>query len=156
METQHPRMKQNKLDKADMTNRILFILSLLGACIALYVTQSFLRHSSILCVNGGCEAVRKNTASYLLGIPVPAYGLMGYALLTTLTFLRTTSSLLKRQLFPYIRGIATGGVAFVAWFTYTELFVIHAICTWCALSAVIMTTICILTWNRSNTTKEVA
>ena len=148
-------MKQNKPDKADMTNRILFILSLLGACIALYVTQSFLRHSAILCVNGGCDAVRKSTASYLLGIPVPTYGLIGYTLLSILTFLRTTSGSLKRQLFPYIRGVATGGVAFVAWFTYTEFFVIHAICTWCALSAVIMTTICILTWNKSNTTKEV-
>lgn len=154
MKTGGLRMKKIKPNKADMNNRVLFILSLLGACIALYVTQSFLRHSAILCVNGGCEAVRKSASSYLLGIPVPAYGFIGYTLLTVLTFLRTTSAYLKSILLPYIRGIATGGVIFVAWFTYTELFVIHAICTWCALSAVLMTTICILTWSKSNITKE--
>ena len=40
---------------------------------------------------------------------------------------RTTSSTLEKKLLPYIVGIASGGVAFVAWFTYTELFIIRAI-----------------------------
>jgi uncharacterized membrane protein len=34
--------------------------------------------------------------------------------------------------------ILTGwGVVFSAWLTYLELFVIHAICRWCVVSAVI-------------------
>ena len=44
---------------------------------------------------------------------------------------------------PTIAG-ATFGVLFVSWFTYTELFVIKAICTWCAVSAVNMVIIFIL------------
>ena len=63
-----------------------------------------------------------------------------------LAFLRTTSSTLEKKLLPYIVGIASGGVAFVAWFTYTELFIIRAICTWCAVSAVNMAVICTLAW----------
>lgn len=123
-------------------NRIIFILSLLGIAIAIYVLQSFLRKTPIVCLNSGCELVRKNPASYLFGIPVPAFGLVGYTFLAILAFLRTTSD--DRRLLKIILGIAAGGVAFVTWFTYTEIFVIRAICTWCAVSAVNMLTIFLL------------
>lgn len=125
-------------------NRLIFFLSLLGIAIAVYVLQSFIRQTSIVCVNTGCEMVRKSSASYLFGIPVPAFGLVGYSLLAALAFLRTTSHRLQTNLLPWILGIAAGGVAFVTWFTYTELFVIRAVCTWCAVSAVNMLIIFIL------------
>lgn len=123
-------------------NRIIFVLSIIGLIIAIYVLQSFLRGTSIVCVNNGCEQVRKNPASYLMGIPVPAFGLVGYTLLTILSFLRTTTK--DKRLLITILAIATGGFFFVLWFTLTEIFVIKAICTWCAISAGIMTTILIL------------
>lgn len=127
-------------------NRAIFILSLVGVVIALYVLQSFLRAVPIVCLNSGCELVRKNPASYLFGIPVPAFGLAGYSLLALLAFFRTTQfSILNSQFsLKLMLGIATFGVAFVSWFTYTELFVIGAVCTWCAVSAVNMVTIFIL------------
>lgn len=118
-------------------NRIIFFLSLLGIIMAIYVTQSFIRQTGIVCVTSGCELVRKHPASYLFGtVPVPAVGLVGYSLLALLSFLRTTKntpSLLKGML-----GISTFGVLFVSWFTYIELTVIKGICTWCAISAVNM------------------
>ena len=128
------------------TNRILFILSLLGIAIAIYVLQSFLRDAPIVCLNSGCEIVRKSPASKLFGFPVPGYGLVGYAILAILAFLRTTSTKLNKQLLPWIVGIASGGVAFVSWFTYMELFVIRGLCTWCAVSAVNMVTIAAIAW----------
>lgn len=131
---------------SNQTNRIIFILSLLGIAIAIYVLQSFLRDAPIVCLNSGCEIVRKSPASKLFGFPVPGYGLVGYAILAILAFLRTTSTKLNKQLLPWIVGIATGGVAFVGWFTYTELFVIRSVCTWCAVSAVNMVTIAALAW----------
>ena len=36
------------------------------------------------------------------------------------------------------------GVAFSAYLTYLELFVLKAICSWCVLSAITMTAICML------------
>ena len=122
------------------TNRILFVLALIGVAIALYVTQSFLRKSPIVCLNSGCELVRKNPASYLMGIPVPAFGLVGYAILVVLTFLRTTSKELEKKLLPWIVGVTGGGVLFVSWFTYTEAFVIGGFCTWCVVSTFNMIT----------------
>lgn len=127
-------------------NRVIFILSLLGVLMAIYVLQSFLRNTGIVCVTNGCEAVRKNPASWPLGIPVPAVGLIGYTILTICAFLKTMNHEQKIQtiLKNIMLGMATFGVLFVSWFTYTELFVIKGICTWCAISAVNMVVIFIL------------
>lgn len=124
-------------------NRAIFILSLLGFFIAIYVLQSFVRQTSIVCVNTGCELVRKNPASYPFGIPVPAFGLIGYACLVILSFWRTMSK--KPWLLKGSLGIAIFGVCFTLWFTYTEIFVIGAVCTWCAISTVNMFVIFLLT-----------
>ncbi len=125
-------------------NRIIFVLAIIGVVIAAYVTQSFLRNTNILCVNTGCELVRKSPASYLFGVlPVPSVGLVGYGLLAIFAFLRT--SLKKKLLIKLMLAVATFGVFFVSWFTYTELFVIKGVCTWCAISAVNMTVIFFLT-----------
>ena len=129
-------------------NRIIFILSLIGFCIALYVTQSFLRKKGILCVNTGCELVRKSPASYLFGVvPVPSVGLMGYAVLAIAAFARTMNQKkhVDTLLLRIMLGMSAFGVVFVSWFTYTELFVIRGICTWCAISAVLMVCIFVLT-----------
>jgi Vitamin K epoxide reductase family. len=37
-----------------------------------------------------------------------------------------------------------GGFLFTLWLTYLELFVIHAMCQWCVISAIIVTTIFIV------------
>jgi len=124
-------MKQKTL-----LNRSIFVLSIAGIIIAAYVTQSFLRKVGIVCVSSGCELVRKNPASYLLGIPVPSVGLLGYSVIAILAFIRSSST--NKNLIKGIVGMTTFGVCFTTWFTYTELFVIHGICMWCAISTVNM------------------
>jgi uncharacterized membrane protein len=129
------------LDKNVFINRIIFILSIAGIIMAIYVLQSFLRQSSIICLTGsGCETVRKSPFSYIFGIPIPAFGLVGYAGLAILSFLKTLNlSTVNRQLSTKIMfAIAIFGICFVTWFTYMELFVIKGICMWCAISAVNM------------------
>lgn len=142
---------ESSLPKLQLTNRLVFMLSLIGIVMAIYVLQSFLRGTPIVCVNSGCELVRKNPASYILGIPVPAFGLVGYILLAVLAFLRTTNNQ-QRTTNTYLSimlAIATFGVGFVSWFTYTEITVIKAACTWCALSAVNMLVIfCLLLYSK--------
>lgn len=120
-------------------NRIIFVLALIGIVIAAYVTQGFLRQAPIVCVNTGCELVRKSPASYLFGfLPVPSVGLLGYTLIAIFAFLRTTSEANMKKWLYGILGMAAFGVCFVTWFTYTEIFVIKGICTWCAISAINM------------------
>ncbi len=124
-------------------NRIIFILSIIGVIVAAYVLQGWLRNSPLVCINGSeCAAVSKSPYSYPFGIPVPAVGLIGYAFLTVLAFARTAST--DKRLLWGILGMGAFGVVFVSWFTYTELFIIHAVCTWCAVSAVNMYVIFLL------------
>jgi len=128
-------MTNETLDKN--LNRLMFILSIAGCIMGIYVLQSFLRQTGIVCLTGGgCEAVRKSALAYPLGIPVPAVGVLGYAILITLTFLRTIKE--NKKLLLGIIGMATFGICFVSWFTYTEIFLIKGICMWCAISAVNM------------------
>lgn len=131
-------MKQSSQSGRNITiNRIIFVLSVIGMVIAIYVTQSFLRKTGIVCVNSGCELVRKSPASYLFGsIPVPSVGLLGYAGLAILAFLKTVKE--KAWIWKAMMGISLFGVGFVSWFTYTEIFVIKGMCTWCAISALNM------------------
>ncbi len=117
-------------------NRIIFILSIVGIGIALYVTQSFVRKVGIVCATSGCELVRKSPASYIYGIPIPAVGLVGYGVVAILAFLRTSSP--NKNLLKGIMGITGFGVAFTLWFTYIELFIIKGICMWCVLSTINM------------------
>lgn len=120
-------------------NRVIFVLALVGVAMAIYVLQSFVRQTNIVCLTSGCEVVRKHPASYPLGIPVPAFGLVGYSFLAILAFARTASA--AKWLLRAMLGIAVFGVSFVTWFTYTEVVVIKAVCTWCAVSAVNMAVI---------------
>jgi uncharacterized membrane protein len=119
-----------------LLNRIMFVLAIVGIIIAAYVTQSFLRKVGIVCVSSGCELVRKNPASYFWSIPVPSVGLFGYAAIAILAFARSSSK--NINLLKGILGMTTFGVLFTSWFTYTELFVIHGVCMWCAISTVNM------------------
>lgn len=135
--------KQITKPQSYMYNRIIFVLCVVGILIAIYVLQSFLRKTSIVCLTTGCELVRKSPASYIFGIPVPAFGLVGYSVIAILAFLRTMSR--DRKLLLGMLGIATFGILFVSWFTYTEIFVIGAICTWCAISAMNMAAVFTLT-----------
>ena len=130
--------------KSVLLNRIIFVLSIAGILMAAYVLQGWIRHSSILCLTGGgCTTVQKSALSYPLGIPVPAIGLAGYTILSILSFLRTTSN--NKNLLKGILGMAIFGICFVSWFTYTEVFLIKGVCTWCAVSAVNMYVIFALT-----------
>jgi len=145
----------NKLQQT--TNRIIFVLSIAGVIMAIYVLQSFLRDTGIVCLTGGgCELVRKSPVSYPFGIPVPAFGLVGYTGLAILSFLRTTKiqEQITRNLLNGMLGIAIFGVCFVTWFTVMEIFVIQGICTWCAVSAINMFVIfglVLASWKSSQT-----
>ena len=123
-----------------MTRRMLTTLvALVGFFVALYLA---LYKAGVIgtlaCGAGGCETVQLSRWATFLGLPVAVWGVAYYAFVFALAF----ASLQER--FADARGISlatlivTGwGVLFSAWLTYLELFVIHAICRWCVVSAVI-------------------
>ena len=122
------------------------LLSLAGVLVALYL---YLHKLGIVghlaCGTGGCETVQLSSYSRFLGLDVPLIGVGGY-----LTLLVVSVVALERpgdRRWPaLLRGLSTAGVAFTAWLTYAEFFLIHAVCRWCLGSATIITLICVLAW----------
>jgi uncharacterized membrane protein len=119
------------------------LLALVGLFLALYL---FLHQigvgGELKCGTGGCDTVQASRWATVLGIPVAAYGVVGYAAILAVALAALQPAALgRRGPALLLAALATGGVLFSAWLTYLELFVIHAICRWCVGSAVIITLI---------------
>ena len=110
-------------------------LAVVGLLIAGYL--SWTRLSGGLPVCGplhGCETVALSPYSEILGIPVAFLG-VGFSLVLvglSLVWWRTQD----RRALIGLYGLGLLGVLFVAYLTYLELFVIGAVCVWCATYAV--------------------
>jgi uncharacterized membrane protein len=106
-------------------------LALIGLGISIYLTVLKLAGEVPLCVvGGGCESVQTSRYSVLLGIPVAAYGAAwsAVALAAVVAWWRTGDR--RALLVLYLGGLA--GTLMEGYLVYLELFVIHAVCSWCA------------------------
>ncbi len=119
-------------------------LALAGLVVSLYLLTVHWGWWSAVCLGvGNCEVVNLSRWSELFGIPVALLGALTYISLIVL------STLIWKDLFAeYARlgrfFVAAIGVAFSAYLTYVELFILHEICPWCVLSAILITLIAIL------------
>lgn len=114
---------------------LLAVLDGVGLVIAGYLSWVELRNELPSCaIAKGCETVANSQYSRINGIPVAVFGvllsivLMGLALAWWRT--NRPGLLLSHYSLSFV------GVAFEGYFTYLEIFVIGAICMWCALYAV--------------------
>jgi len=127
-----------------MTKRtIVATLALAGIFVALYLfLYKIGRIGNLSCSIGSCETVNLSRWSIFLGAPVAAWGVGFYVVMFGLSVAslqdRYANSIGMSKALALVSG---GGLVFSAWLTYLELFVIHAICQWCVASALIVTTI---------------
>jgi uncharacterized membrane protein len=123
-----------------MTRRMLTALvALIGLFVALYLA---LYKAGVIgtlaCGVGSCETVQLSRWATFLGLPVAAWGVGYYALVFAIAFAGVQDRWAEsRGLSLALMVLTSWGVLFSAWLTYLELFVIHAICRWCVVSAVI-------------------
>jgi len=121
----------------------MIALTVIGLGIASYLTYVHYAGIKPLCgLGGSCELVQTSVYSRLAGVPVALLGLIGY--LAVLASLLAPEG--ERTRFAAV-AVTTVGFGFSAYLTYRELFSLHAICEWCASSAVIMTLLaCLAVW----------
>ena len=119
------------------------LLALIGLLIALYLALHRVGAiGSLQCGSGGCETVQTSAYAVFLGVPVAFYGVAGYLALFLVSLVGLQTPLLERRGPTLLLAVMGGlGLAFTAYLTYIELFVIHAICRWCVASAVTITLI---------------
>jgi len=126
--------------------RILFatiaVLSLAGVVdSAVALQRHFAKSATTYCdfsQQFNCDIVNRSEYSTLVGIPVAAIGVIGYAVLFVLaTFWKSRPETPNRLL-----GAATGGLAFALYLTYVEAFVLT---TWCILCLISLALIFLIT-----------
>ena len=122
------------------------VLSLTGLLISAYLWM--FKHGyigSLACGTGECATVQLSPYSRFLGVDVSLLGAVAYTVLLGLALVGLQPAWQdRREPARATLLLATGGVAFAAYLTGLELFVIHAICRWCVASAVIITLVLLL------------
>lgn len=117
---------------------LLVPLSLGGLAASAYLTYSHYADRPTECAGvGSCEFVQTSEYADILGVPVALLGLLFFLAFGALVLTRLAAGpgrLPWAQ--PAAFSMALGGLAFVTYLTYVELFVIDAICPWCVATAV--------------------
>ena len=107
------------------------VLALAGLVIALYLEVTRLAGGLPVCgPSGGCETVALSPYSVVLGIPVSAFGVL-YSIVLLVVLAAWWRDGDRRLLYAAY-GMGLIACFFEVYLVYLELFVIHAICVWCA------------------------
>ncbi|MGQ9573152.1 MAG: vitamin K epoxide reductase family protein [Dehalococcoidia bacterium] len=111
----------------------LAVLAIAGMGVAAYLTYSHYADQPIACAGlSGCEAVQNSEYSEMAGIPVALLGVLFCAGLLGLVLGRAARLPLTGEWGSLVAFSMTSvGVAFAAYLTYIELFVVEDICIWC-------------------------
>ena len=121
-------------------------LALIGVFVALYLTLykvGVIGH--LACTVGGCEQVNTSRWATFLGLPVASWGMGFYGVVFIVALVGTMpAQMANRTISTVLIGLTAWGFLFSAWLTSLELFVIHAICEYCVISASLVTVLFVL------------
>ena len=114
------------------------LLALGGLFVSVYLLLYHMGFYGVLaCGAGSCETVQASKYAKFLGVSVPAWGVAFYGAVFVLALMlqagRAETSLPGRLL----ALAALGGLCFSIYLTAIELFVLHAVCMWCVVSAIL-------------------
>ncbi len=93
------------------------------------------------CVIGSsfsCDVVISSVYSSVLGIPVALVGAVGFGLLFVISYVALVSDDEPPALLPAAAALSIVGLAFGAYLTYLEIFVIGAICLLCLAATLLV------------------
>lgn len=124
---------------ADWKGISITALSVAGIILSIYLTLNYFGGRDIsYCITGSdCDVVKKSAFSKILGVPVSLVGIIGYAAILGAIFTVKT----KRRKWNTLFLLATAGFSFSVYLTFIEISVIKAICSYCIVSAILITLI---------------
>jgi uncharacterized membrane protein len=129
---------------------ILAALDVVGLLIALYLSIVELGGGTPSCGPiKGCEEVALSEYSRIGGVPVAVFGVGLSLILLTFAIAWWKTDAYGLLLAHY--GLSLAGVLFEAYFIYLQVFVIEAVCVWCAsygLSLILRFVIAFAVWLR--------
>ena len=119
---------------------VAFILffAFCGFLDSFYIARNEANNMPLFCnITGlsGCTIVAASQYSHFFGIPIAEYGMLFYASIFFAAVLEL--ALFDRLLRRILQIISYVGIAASVYFTFLEVFVIHALCIYCVVSALI-------------------
>jgi uncharacterized membrane protein len=104
------------------------------------LTLTHLADKPIVCGGlGQCDYVNSSEYAYIGSVPVAALGAFLYVGLIGAAVYWALGAADDLRPIPYW-GLSLAGFGYAAYLTYIELAVLRAICVWCVVSAVVLTT----------------
>lgn len=121
-----------------MLRKALMFLAVVGFIDSIYLTWIKLSANGVCVIGEGCEIVNTSPYSSIGGIPIALLGAAAYLIMFGILFMETRNSFFEFNGPLLVFGISFAGVLYSAYLTYLELYVIHAICEFCVLSAIVL------------------
>lgn len=120
--------------------KITIICAAIGLVDSVYLTWIKLTHTTALCLPGigDCETVNTSRYSEIYGIPIALLGALVYLAILLIVLLKDKASFLSEYGLYLLFGISLVGVLYSAYLTYIEIAVLHAICPFCVISAIVI------------------
>ncbi len=134
------------------------MLSVAGMGIAAYLSYTHWADKVVACGGvGKCETVQQSSYSEIAGVPVALLGGLAAAALLVVALSRLGGLPLAVEWASMATlGLTTASVAFAAYLTYIELFVLEAICIYCVTLASIFTTSWLISLSDNFLTKDIS
>jgi uncharacterized membrane protein len=122
------------------------VIAILGLLDAIYLTIIKFTNNKALCLEGvgDCWSVNNSPYSEWNGIPISIFGGLAYILILLILWNQNKFEILRNYGDILVTGISLSGFILSIYLTYLQFAVIKAVCPFCILSALTMTTVFIL------------
>jgi uncharacterized membrane protein len=154
-----PSADETALGLADLMRwGALAVLAVGGMGVAAYLTYTHYADEVVACGSlGRCEAVQQSEYSTIASVPVALLGGLAAAALLAIALGRLGRLALAVEWASLaVLGLTTVSVAFAAYLTYIELFVLEAICIYCLALASIFTATWLISLSDSFLTRDIS
>jgi uncharacterized membrane protein len=136
----------------------LAVLAVVGMGVSAYLTYTHYADTPVTCLVGhGCQTVQKSEYATIAGVPVALLGGLAAAALLAVALSRLGGLPLAVEWASLaVLALTTAAVAFAAYLTYVELFVLEAICIYCVALASIFTASWLISLSDSFLTRDIS
>jgi len=119
--------------------RILAVLGFIGLLDSAYLSYIKLANATASCAGiGDCDAVNSSKYADIFGIPIALLGAGAYIVMLLILFMEARDPLWRANGPLTLFVLTLIGVLYSAYLTYVEIAILHAICPYCVISAVVL------------------
>jgi uncharacterized membrane protein len=125
--------------------KLAIVLAIIGLANATYLSWIKLANATAACAGiGDCDYVNSSKYAEIAGIPIALMGAGAYFAILVFLLIENRSKFFKDIAPFFVFGISLIGVLYSTYLTYVEVAILHAICPYCVLSALILVALLVI------------